>query len=130
MPLHRSLSGPVHITGMWNEKNLDIGEYLMKLYDDPRSGNGYKARLLLAHVEQPYQYIRIDILRGESRTKEFLHKNLNGRIPVLELDDGSYLPESNAILCRFAFKTDPGFALIIDPLNRLVNYQYQCITKK
>lgn len=70
----------------------------MKLYDDPMSGNGYKARLLLAHLSLRYQYIPIDILRGESRTKEFLQKNLNGRIPVLELDDGRYLPESNAIL--------------------------------
>jgi len=70
----------------------------MKLYDDPRSGNGYKARLLLAHLSRSYQYVPIDILRGESRTKEFLQKNLNARIPVLQLDDGSYLPESNAIL--------------------------------
>lgn len=70
----------------------------MKLYDDPMSGNGYKARLLLAHLSLPYQYVPIDILRGESRTKEFLVKNLNGRIPVLELDDGRNLPESNAIL--------------------------------
>lgn len=41
----------------------------MKLYDDPMSGNGYKARLLLAHLSLPYKYIPIDILRGESRTK-------------------------------------------------------------
>jgi len=70
----------------------------VKLYDDPTSGNGYKARLLLAHLSRSYQYVPIDILRGESRTMEFLQKNPNGRIPVLELDDGSYLPESNAIL--------------------------------
>lgn len=70
----------------------------MKLYDDPMSGNGYKIRLLLAHLALPYQYIPIDILRGESRTQDFLEKNLNGRIPVLELDDGKHLPESNAIL--------------------------------
>jgi glutathione S-transferase len=70
----------------------------MKLYDDPMSGNGYKARLLLSHLCMPFQYIPIDILRGESRTKEFLKKNLNGRIPVLELEDGRHLPESNAIL--------------------------------
>ena len=71
---------------------------MMKLYDDPRSGNGYKARLLLAHLGLRYQYVRVDILKGESRTPEFLRKNPNGRIPVLELDDGSFLPESNAIL--------------------------------
>lgn len=70
----------------------------MKLYDDPMSGNGYKARLLLSHLSLQYQYIPINILRGESRTRDFLRRNLNGRIPVLELDDGSYLPESNAIL--------------------------------
>jgi len=70
----------------------------MKLYDYPKSGNGYKARLLLAHLSTPYTYIPLDILKGETRTPEFLRKNLNGRIPVLELDDGSCLPESNAIL--------------------------------
>lgn len=74
----------------------------MKLYDDPRSGNGYKARLLLAHLSVPYEYVAIDILRGESRTKDFLRMNLNGRIPVLELDDGTFLPESNAILYYLA----------------------------
>ncbi|HYC44005.1 MAG TPA: glutathione S-transferase family protein [Burkholderiales bacterium] len=70
----------------------------MKLYDDPCSGNGYKARLLLAHLALPYHYVRIDILEGESRTPAFLEKNPNGRIPVLELDDGTCLAESNAIL--------------------------------
>ena len=70
----------------------------MKLYDDPRSGNGYKARLLLAHLGLAYRYVPLDILRGETRTPDFLQKNLNGRIPVLELDDGTCLAESNAIL--------------------------------
>lgn len=70
----------------------------MKLYDYPQSGNGYKVRLLLAHLNIPYEYIPLDILKGETRTPEFLRKNLNGRIPVLELDDGTCLPESNAIL--------------------------------
>jgi glutathione S-transferase len=74
----------------------------MKLYDDPMSGNGYKARLLLAQLGRPYQYIPIDILRGQSRTQEFLLKNPNGRIPVLEFEDGRYLPESNAILFYLA----------------------------
>lgn len=77
----------------------------MKLYDDPRSGNGYKARLLLAHLALPYQYIPVDIMRGETRTRDFLLKNPNGRIPVLELDDGSTLPESNAILYYLARDT-------------------------
>lgn len=74
----------------------------MKLFDDPISGNGYKIRLLLAHLGTRYQYIPVNILQGESRTPEFLQKNPNGRIPVLELDDGRCLPESNAILFYLA----------------------------
>lgn len=75
------------------------------LYDYLDSGNGYKVRLLLAHLRQPYQFVEIDIMRGESRTPEFLAKNPNGRIPVLELDDGTFLAESNAILWYLAEDT-------------------------
>jgi glutathione S-transferase len=70
----------------------------MRLFDYPMSGNGYKVRLLLAHLGRPYTYVPVDILKGETRTVSFLEKNPNGRIPVLELDDGRYLAESNAIL--------------------------------
>jgi glutathione S-transferase len=70
----------------------------MKLYDFPQSGNGYKVRLVLAHLRRNYQYVPVDILRGHTRTPEFLRINPNGRIPVLELEDGSHLAESNAIL--------------------------------
>jgi glutathione S-transferase len=74
----------------------------MKLYDFHDSGNGYKVRLLLAQLGVGYQYVDVDILHGESRTPEFLARNPNGRIPVLELDDGTFLPESNAILFYLA----------------------------
>jgi glutathione S-transferase len=70
----------------------------MKLYDDPISGNGYKVRLLLAQLGWRYEYVPMDILRGETRTPAFLARNPNGRIPVLELDGGAHLAESNAIL--------------------------------
>ena len=72
------------------------------LYDDLDSGNGYKIRLLLAQLQQPYRYVEVDILRGETRTPEFLAKNPNGRIPTLEFEDGQYLAESDAILCYLA----------------------------
>ncbi|CUR45260.1 glutathione S-transferase family protein [Alloalcanivorax xenomutans] len=78
----------------------------MILYDDPISGNGYKIRLLLALLGIPYQYVPVDILRGESRTPEFLARNPNGRIPVLQLDDGTFLPESNAALFYLSQGTD------------------------
>jgi len=68
------------------------------LYDYLDSGNGYKIRLLMALLEQPYCWVELDIMRGKTRTPEFLAKNLNGRIPTLELDDGTCIAESNAIL--------------------------------
>jgi glutathione S-transferase len=74
----------------------------MRLYDCLDSGNGYKARLLLAHLGQPYDWTPLDIDRGETRTPEFLAINPNGRVPTLVLDDGTALPESDAILWYLA----------------------------
>jgi glutathione S-transferase len=74
----------------------------MKLYDNLSSGNAYKCRLLLHQLAIPYQRIELDIDKAETRTPEFLAKNPNGRIPALELDDGTCLPESNAIIFYLA----------------------------
>ena len=74
----------------------------MRLYDFLDSGNGYKARLLLHKLGLSYERIELDILKGETRTDAFLTKNPNGRVPTLELDDGTVLPESNAILAYLA----------------------------
>jgi glutathione S-transferase len=71
---------------------------MIRLYDYLDSGNGYKARLLLAQLAIPYRWSELDIDQGETRTPAFLAKNPNGRIPTLELDDGTCLAESNAIL--------------------------------
>jgi len=71
----------------------------MILHDNLSSGNGYKVRLLLAQLGLPCGRIEYDIDRGETRTPEFLQRiNPNGRIPVLETDDGEILAESGAIL--------------------------------
>ncbi|HEV8441880.1 MAG TPA: glutathione S-transferase family protein [Steroidobacteraceae bacterium] len=74
----------------------------MHLFDYLDSGNGYKVRLLLAQLGQTYDWTNVDIDKGETRTPEFLRRNPNGRIPTLLLDDGTYLPESNAILWYLA----------------------------
>jgi glutathione S-transferase len=68
------------------------------LYSMQRSGNSYKVRLALAQLRIPYTLIEVDILKGETRTPEFLTMNPNGRVPLLEVAPGRYLPESNAIL--------------------------------
>jgi glutathione S-transferase len=71
---------------------------MLTLYDYLDSGNGYKIRLLLAQLGIRYRYVELDILQGATRTPAFLAKNANGRIPVLELEDGQTLAESDAIL--------------------------------
>ncbi|NJM63299.1 MAG: glutathione S-transferase family protein [Oscillatoriales cyanobacterium RU_3_3] len=71
---------------------------MLKLYEYPPSGNCYKIRLLLTQLDRPFDRVTIDILKGESRTPEFLLKNPNGRIPVLEIAPGKFLFESNAIM--------------------------------
>ncbi len=73
----------------------------MKLHDSAISGNCYKVRLLLNRLGIPCTIVPIDILKGESRTEEFLKINPNGRTPVLE-DNGFVLAESNAILAYLA----------------------------
>jgi glutathione S-transferase len=75
---------------------------LIRLYDNLDSGNGYKARLLMAQLKISFERVEIDILAGESRTDEFLAINPNGRIPVLELNSEERLAESNAILVYLA----------------------------
>ena len=75
---------------------------MITLYDYLDSGNGYKVRLLLAHLGRPYRHVELDIMRGETRTPEFLAINPNGRIPALRLEDGRHLAESDAILWYLA----------------------------
>src|SRR6476620_4991279 len=72
------------------------------LYSMQRSGNCYKARLALAPLNIPYDIVYIDILKGEARTPEFLAMNPSGRVPVLEVAQGRYISESNAILWYIA----------------------------
>ncbi|HVF01576.1 MAG TPA: glutathione S-transferase family protein [Rubrobacteraceae bacterium] len=76
---------------------------MIRLHDNLSSGNGYKVRLLLAQLGIPFERIEYDIDEGETRTLGFLERvNPNGRVPVLETEDGRFLPESNAILFYLA----------------------------
>jgi glutathione S-transferase len=79
---------------------------MLTLYDYLDSGNGYKVRLMLAQLGLHYRYVDVDIMQGETRTQEFLARNPNGRIPTLQLPDGEYLSESDAILWYLADGTD------------------------
>jgi glutathione S-transferase len=74
----------------------------MKLYEHASSGNCLKVRLLLRRLGLPYESVSVDLFRGETRTPEHFGRNPDGRIPVLETDDGQFIPESGAILLHLA----------------------------
>ncbi|MDJ0731486.1 MAG: glutathione S-transferase family protein [Crocosphaera sp.] len=79
---------------------------MYKLYDFLPSGNSYKVRLLLTQLQIPFTRIEVNILNNESRTPDFLAKNPNGKIPVLEIAPNQYLAESNAILFYLSQNTN------------------------
>jgi len=77
----------------------------LKIYGDAQSGNCYKIKLLTSILNIKHQWIELDILAKQTHTADFLQKNPNGKIPLLELDDGRCLSESNAILNYLAQDT-------------------------
>lgn len=79
---------------------------MYKVFGMSGSGNCYKVKLLLSQLGLGYEWEEIDILRGGTRTSDFLHRNPNGKVPVLQIGTDQYLPESNAILCYLADGTD------------------------
>jgi len=72
------------------------------LYGFSGSGNCYKPKLLLTHLGEAFNWVEVDTRKGETRTPEYLALNANGKVPLLKLDDGRCLAESNAILCYLA----------------------------
>ena len=75
---------------------------MLTVYGMKASGNCFKVQLLLEQLGQPYRWVEINSAAGETRTPDFLAKNPNGKVPLLELADGRILAESNAILCYLA----------------------------
>ncbi|KAF1702391.1 glutathione S-transferase [Pseudoxanthomonas kaohsiungensis] len=75
---------------------------VITVYGMSMSGNCYKLRLLLEQLGRDYRWIEVDSARGGTRTPAFLARNPNGRVPLIELEDGRVLVESNAILCWLA----------------------------
>ncbi len=75
---------------------------MIKLYGMTGSGNCWKPAALLRLLGQPFEWIETSTLAGETRKPEFLALNANGRVPLLQFDDGRLLAESNAMLCHFA----------------------------
>lgn len=78
----------------------------MRIYGDSISGNCLKVKWTADKLGIPYEWIETDILKGESRTPEFLGMNPAGQVPAVILDDGRPLAQSNAILLHLAEGSD------------------------
>ncbi len=91
------------------------------LYGDSRSGNCYKAALILRLTGRGFEWRETDVLKGETRTAEFLAMNPNGRVPLLKLPDGRFLAESNAMLLHLVEDTH---YLPRDSFRRALVYQW------
>jgi glutathione S-transferase len=93
------------------------------LYDYLPSGNGYKVRLTAKFLEIPYRLVELDLLQGATRKPEFLSKNPNGRIPLLEIEGRGFLWESHAII---SFLAEGSELLPTDPWRRAQLWQWLC----
>ena len=78
----------------------------MRIYGDSISGNCLKVRWVAEYLGRSFDWIETDILKGESRTPEFLALNPAGQVPLVILDDGRPLAQSNAIILHLAERSD------------------------
>ena len=103
----------------------------MKLYDVIRAPNPRRVRIYLAEKGIEVPFIQVDMMRGEHRRPEFLAKNPSGKVPVLELDDGTCIAETMSI-CRYFEAREPAPPLFgttpveigrIDMINRQLEFE-------
>lgn len=94
---------------------------MITIYGMGDSGNCYKPRLLMAKLGRPFRHIEVNSVDGSTRQPEFVAKNPNGKVPLLETEDGRFLAESNAMLLYLAEGTPylPG-----DAYERALAYQW------
>ncbi|HZS68168.1 MAG TPA: glutathione S-transferase family protein [Burkholderiales bacterium] len=78
---------------------------MLTIYGMADSGNCYKVKLAAEQLRIPYRWVEVNSAKGETRTPAFLARNANGKVPTLGLEDGTFLPESNAILNYLAEDT-------------------------
>ena len=71
---------------------------MITIYGMSDSGNCYKVKLAAQQLRIPYRWVEVNSANGETRTPEFLARNPNGKVPTVQLENGAFLPESNAIL--------------------------------
>ncbi|MEO1241069.1 MAG: glutathione S-transferase family protein [Pseudomonadota bacterium] len=95
----------------------------LKLYGDPISGNCLKAKWTADYLGLDYEWAPLDIMKGETRTEEFLAVNPFGQVPTVLLPDGRIITQSNAIIVYLA-EAHGGKLLPEDPLARSNVFQW------
>jgi glutathione S-transferase len=75
---------------------------MITIYGDPISGNCLKVKWTAERLGIPFTWVDVDIMKGESRTPEFLAMNPAGQVPIVKLADGKVLAQSNAIILYLA----------------------------
>jgi glutathione S-transferase len=95
---------------------------MYKVYGDILSGNCYKVKLLMSLLGIDHEWIHVDVTAQQTRSDDFRNKNPNEKIPVLEIEPGLHLWESNAIL-NFLAEGSP--YLPTDRLHRARVLQWQ-----
>ncbi len=92
-----------------NDSGKNKGEYPLapkyKVYGMTVSGNCHKVKSILTLLDLPFEWIELDTRKGKTKTEDFLRINPNGKIPVLQISDGTNISESNAILYYLARDT-------------------------
>ncbi|WP_417457059.1 glutathione S-transferase family protein [Kordiimonas sp.] len=78
----------------------------MKVYGDSISGNCLKVKYVAGHLGLPYEWIETSVLKGETRTAEFLAINPAGQVPFVDFGEGRILAQSNAIMRYLARGSD------------------------
>ncbi len=91
------------------------------LYGSSISGNCWKPAFMLRQRKLPFRWVEVDILKHETRTPQFLAMNPNGRVPLLQLPEGRYLAESNAMLLHLG---EGSSWLPSDPYERAKVYEW------
>lgn len=79
---------------------------MLTIYGDSISGNCHKVKFVCDRLGIPYRWIEMDILKGETRTPEFLAMNPAGQVPTVRFEDGRSLAQSNAIMLYLAEGSD------------------------
>ena len=85
---------------------MSLDNASMTIYGDSISGNCLKVKFVADRLGLPYDWVEISVLKGETRTPEFLAMNPAGQVPVVRFADNGVLAQSNAIILHLAQNTD------------------------